>query len=160
MAGRASMCRLQHKRLILKLDLINAIIVGGLPLLPKLLYYELIGLENPDGNGLMPIAIGEVLLRLASQCGMASCHEAGQALAPLQHGVGVCRGSQIIVHALSTGIKTNSDYAILSTDWKHTFNELQQTNLIKVKCSNQLTSSSSVCYQMHYKLSPNYSPFS
>ena len=64
------------------LELINAILAGGLPHLPELLNCNLIGLEKPGGNRLRPIAIGEVWLRIASRCAMASCPGAGQALAP------------------------------------------------------------------------------
>ena len=57
---------------------------------------------------------------------MASCPGAGQALAPLQLGVGVRGGGEIIGHALSAGIANNPDYATLSMDWKNAFNELDQ----------------------------------
>lgn len=119
------------------LELINAILAGGLPHLPELLDCNLIGLEKPGGNGLRPIAIGEVWLRIASRCAMASCPGAGQALAPLQLGVGVRGGSQIIGHALNTGIATNPDYATLSMDWKNAFNELDRGEMLKAVAKRQ-----------------------
>ena len=48
------------------LESINAILAGGLPHIPELLEYNLIGLEKPCGNGLRPIAIAKVRLRIAS----------------------------------------------------------------------------------------------
>ena len=86
------------------LGVINVMIRGDLPHVPELLDSRLIGLEKPGGRGLRPIAIGEVFFRLAGLCAMAARPGAGRALAPLQLGVGVKGGSQIIGHALSSGI--------------------------------------------------------
>lgn len=114
------------------LRLINAIISGKLPHLPELLDSTLIALEKPGaGGGVRPIAIGEVWLRLAGLCAMASCPGAGQALAPLQLGVGVRGGSQIIGHALSSGIAADPDCVTLQVDWSNAFNTLSRTAMLE-----------------------------
>ena len=68
---------------------------------------------------------------------MASCPGAGQALTRPQLGVDVRGGSEMIGHALSTGIATNPDHATLSMDWKNAFNELDRGEIRKVIAKRQ-----------------------
>jgi Reverse transcriptase (RNA-dependent DNA polymerase) len=120
-----------HAR-IAALSLINAIISGNLPHLPEVLDSTLIALQKPGANGgVRPIAIGEVWLRLAGLCAMASCPGAGQALAPLQLGVGVRGGSQIIGHALSSGISADPDCVTVQLDYRNAFNSLSRTHMLE-----------------------------
>ena len=122
------------------LRFVNAIIGGKLPHLPELLDSTLIGLEKPgSGGGIRPIAIGEVWLRLAGLCAMASCPGAGQALAPLQLGVGVRGGSQIIGHAISSGIAADPDCVTLQLDWRNAFNSISRSAMLEAIAKRQPT---------------------
>ena len=62
---------------------------------------------------------------------MASCPGAGQALAPLQLGVGVRGGSQIIGHALSSDIAADPDCVTLQLDYRNAFNSLSRTHMLE-----------------------------
>jgi hypothetical protein len=106
------------------LALINAIVGGKLPHVPCLLDSTLLGFEKPGGNGIRPIAIGEVWLRLAGLCAMAACPGAGQALAPLQLGVGVKGGSQILGHAIRTGVAADPSCVTIQLDFRNAYNTL------------------------------------
>ncbi len=119
--------------------LINCIVGGALPHLPALLDSTLIGLEKPGGRGVRPIAIGEVWLRLAGLCAMASCPGAGQALAPLQLGVGIRGGAQCIGHALKAGIAADPDRVTLQMDWTNAFNSLQRKPMLDAIAERQPT---------------------
>ena len=68
---------------------------------------------------------------------MAPCLGAGQALAPLELGVGVRGGSQTTGHALNTSIANNPDYATLSMDWTNVFNELDRGEMLKAVAKRQ-----------------------
>jgi hypothetical protein len=105
--------------------------------LPELLDSTLIGLEKPDNRGLRPIAIGEVWFRLAGLCAMAACPGAGAALAPLQLGVGVKGGSQIIGHALRTGIETDPDCVTLQMDFQNAFNTVSRSAMLAAVAERQ-----------------------
>jgi hypothetical protein len=113
------------------LGVLNAIIGGGLPDVPELLDSRLIGLQKPGGRGLRPIAIGEVFFRLAGLCAMAAQPGAGRALAPLQLGVGVKGGSQIIGHALVSGIAANPDCVTVQLDFRNAYNCLDRGAMLK-----------------------------
>jgi hypothetical protein len=108
------------------LALVNAIVGGKLPHLPALLDCTLHAFEKPGGNGIRPIAVGEVFVRLAGLCAMASCPFAGPSLAPLQLGVGVKGGSQIIGHALRTGIAADSECVTVQLDFRNAFNSVRR----------------------------------
>jgi hypothetical protein len=103
---------------------------GTLPHLPALLDSTLIGFEKPGGNGLRPIAIGEVWLRLAGICAMAALPEIGQALAPLQLGVGIRGGNQCVGHAIRAGIAADPGCVTVQLDWRNAFNELSRTSML------------------------------
>lgn len=118
------------------LQLINALVSGRLPHLPVLLDGRLIGLEKPNG-GTRPIAIGEVWLRLASLCAMASIPGVGAALAPLQLGVGVRGGSQCIGHAIRAGIEADPDCVTVQLDWTNAFNTVPRDVLLAAIAKRQ-----------------------
>jgi hypothetical protein len=85
------------------LRLIQAVVRGDLPHLSRLLDARVLCIAKPAGC-IRPIGIGKVWYRLAALCALAACQEAGSSLSPLQVGVGVRGGSQIVVHALRAGI--------------------------------------------------------
>jgi hypothetical protein len=61
---------------------------------------------------------------------MAACPEAGQALAPLQLGVGIRGGNQCVGHAIRAGIAADPDCVILQMDWENAFNELCRASML------------------------------
>ena len=111
------------------LRVINAIVSGALPHLPELLDSTLIALVKP-GGGLRPIAIGEVWYRLAGLCAMAACPNAGPALAPLQLGIGVKGGSQVLGHAVLAHIAANPNCVLVKFDYENAFNELYRAKML------------------------------
>jgi hypothetical protein len=112
------------------LALMNAILSGKLPHLPVLLDCSLHAFEKPGGNGIRPIAVGEVLVRLAGLCAMAACPGAGPALAPLQLGVGVKGGSQIVGHSLRSGIEADPGSITVQLDFRNAFNSVHREAML------------------------------
>ena len=121
------------------LVIINLIVSGTLPHIPELLDSRLIGLQKPNGGGLRPIAIGEAWLRLASLCAMAACPNAGRSLAPLQLGVGVSGGSQIIGQAIAAGITADPQCVTVQLDWRNAFNSLSREAMLAAIVKRQPT---------------------
>ena len=104
--------------------------VGGkLPHLPALMASRLVPLQKRQG-GVRPIAVGEVLLRLAALCATAACHEVGPGLAPLQLGVGVPGGAQCVGQALRAGILSHPGDVTIQLDWKNAFNSVSRQVMI------------------------------
>ena len=115
---------------IAALRLVNAIVSGSLPHLPELLDCRLIGLEKPGAwhsphrhrRGLdspcRPLRHGVMPRRRPS-------------LAPLQLGVGVRGGSQIIGHALSSGIAADPDCVTVQLDWRNAFNSVSRSAMLE-----------------------------
>ena len=136
------------------LGVINVMIRGDLPHVPELLDSRLIGLEKPGGRGLRPIAIGEVFFRLAGLCAMAARPGAGRALAPLQLGVRVKGGSQIIGHALSSGIAADPDCVTLQLDFRNAFNSLSRDAMLAAvaKCQPALLPFAAWAYRQPSRL--------
>ena len=121
------------------LRVINAIVSGGLPHVPELLESTLIAIDKPNGPGVRPIAIGEVWYRIVGLCAMAACPDAGRSLAPLQMGVGVKGGSQIIGHAIRAGIVANPDVVTVQLDYRNAFNSLSRTAMLAAIAKRQPT---------------------
>jgi hypothetical protein len=113
----------------------NLIISGTLPDIPSLHASALIALAKPGGRGVRPIAIGEVLVRLANLCAMAACQDAGPALAPLQLRVGVPGGSQSVGHALRSGLSCCPGDVILQLNFRNAFNSVSRTALLQAVAS-------------------------
>jgi hypothetical protein len=80
------------------LSFVNSVLAGDMPEWEKLRACRLIPLRKKC-NGVQPIAIGEVWARLVSRCAMAASPCIGSQLAPLQVGVGVKGGPQVLGHA-------------------------------------------------------------
>jgi hypothetical protein len=81
------------------LAFVNLVVSGDLPDVAELLNPALIGLQNSGGRGLRPIAIGEAWYQLAALCALECCPDTGASLAPLQLGVVVPSGNQVVAHA-------------------------------------------------------------
>ena len=71
------------------LELMNHIVSGNLPDIPELRAYRLVPIKKKGTvDGVRPIAVGEVWLRLAAICAMEACPTKGSSLLPYQFGVG------------------------------------------------------------------------
>jgi hypothetical protein len=109
---------------------VSAIVSGTLPHIPALLDSTLIGLHKPGGRGIRPIAIPEVWYRLAGLCAKKACPGIGAALAPMQLGVDVRGGSEIVGHSITAGIAADPDGVTVQTDYGNAFNTLWRTPLL------------------------------
>ena len=91
-------------------DFLQLLINGQTPakVIPILCGATLIACKKKDG-GVRPIAVGEVIRRLASKCVMAGvARDAANLLAPLQVGVGTPLGCEAIVHALRSTLQSDT----------------------------------------------------
>jgi hypothetical protein len=109
---------------------------GELPHCPNLLASRLIALDKTKGTGgsngelsLRPIAIGEVWVRLAGLCALQAGAHPGASLAPLQLGVGVRGGAQILGHALRAGTEMPG-MLTLQVDKTNAFNTVSRTAVL------------------------------
>jgi hypothetical protein len=143
------------------LDLLNLLVGGHLPDLPSLSASALIALEKSGGLGVRPIAIGEVWLCLASLCAMAACPDIGRALAPLQLGVGVPRGSQCVGHALRAGLSCCPNDVTLQLNFQNASNSVSRQSLLQaVACrALRLLPFAAWTYWVHGLLVVRGSPF-
>ena len=103
----------------------NMLLAGKTPkeVAPYFCGAKLHGALKKDG-GLRPIAVGNVLRRLASKCSAtAVAKKAAEILSPLQVGVGVRGGCEAIVHALNNVMSMDSeDLNIVQVDLINAFN--------------------------------------
>jgi hypothetical protein len=99
------------------LRFVQALVRGDLPYLPRRLEARLLPLAKLNGRGVRPIAIGEVWYRIAALCALAACPNAGRSLAPLQLAVGISGSSQIVGHALRTGMAADPGCITVQIDW-------------------------------------------
>jgi hypothetical protein len=111
------------------LELANLMLSGSLPHCPELTDCRLVAVRKPN-DGVRPIAIGEVLVRIASLCALAACPGAGADLAPLQLGVGVSGGSEAMGHALRAAIAAEPDAVLAQVDFENAFNTPLRSELI------------------------------
>jgi hypothetical protein len=111
------------------LDIINLILSGSLPRCAVLTDSRLVAIIKPSG-GVRPIAIGEVVLRIASLCALAAVDGAGAALAPTQLGVGVSGGAEAMGHALRAAIDAEPDAVIVQIDYENAFNRPLRSEIV------------------------------
>ena len=78
---------------------------------------SLLALKKPT-DGLRPIPIPETRLRVASLCAQAAVPGAGAKLAPLQVGVGVSGGAEIVGHCLTFGMASRIDAVTVARTWR------------------------------------------
>jgi hypothetical protein len=111
------------------LELVNLMLSGSLPHCPELTDCRLVAVAKPNG-GVRPIAIGEVLVRIASLCALAVCGGAGAEMAPEQLGVGVSGGAEAMGHALRAAIAAEPDAVLVQIDFANAFNTMLRKELI------------------------------
>lgn len=101
---------------------------------------RLVPIPKPGNNGIRPIAVGEVWLRLLGRAVSLVCgKDIGWDMAPLQYGVGIPCGADIIVHTFQAvtrvieaheagtyiGAYADADpWVIVSIDCSNAFNEI------------------------------------
>src|SRR5271168_2016065 len=116
-------------------SLITNIINGDIPdsVRPHLISCRLVALGKKN-NGVRPIAIGELLYRVAAAHAARIVRtNAIELLAPHQYGVGVKNGCELIVHTIShslTNIDNNSPLACMSVDFSNAFNTINRSRLL------------------------------
>ena len=115
--------------------LLRDIINGELPDEARqlLLTSRLVALAKPNSDSLRPIAVGEMLYRLAAIVAVKRVtSEAAGLLAPHQYGVGVPAGAERIVHSLQHEL-TDADkrLALLQLDMANAFNSCDRARLLR-----------------------------
>jgi hypothetical protein len=115
--------------------LLRDIINGELPDEARqlLLTSRLVALAKPNSDSLRPIAVGEMLYRLAAIVAVRRvASEAAGLLAPHQYGVGVPAGAERIVHSLQHEL-TDADKrpALLTLDMANAFNSCDRARLLR-----------------------------
>ena len=84
------------------LQFLNNIVAGNLPDIPDLGSCRLVPLQKKRTvDGVCPIAVGELWLRLAAVCVMEAFPTKDLSLLPLQCGVGGAEGAQCLRHAVT-----------------------------------------------------------
>ena len=109
--------------------LIQAMLTNTLPGLDGLLDCDGIAFRKHN-KGVRPIAISEVLYRLASKCAIAMVVDAEVPLAPLQHAFKVSGGTSILAHALQASVEADPSTVILSADFSNAFNTLKRASIL------------------------------
>ena len=103
----------------------NMLLAGHVPkeVAPYFCGAKLHGAIKKDG-GLRPIAVGEILRRLAAKCAAkAVAPKAANLLSPLQLGVGVRGGCEGLVHTVQTLLHQETDgHHMLQVDFINAFN--------------------------------------
>ena len=114
---------------------IQAMINGDLPdnIRRVLLASHLIGILKPNG-GTRPIAIGEILYRLASRYALSliSKSDLKSIFLPHQFGVDIAAGCESVVHTIQQALDDKTEpYYALCIDMKNAFNEVKRNEMIK-----------------------------
>jgi hypothetical protein len=75
-------------------------------------------------DGVRPIAMGELFLKLASSCAVAKIdgEQMSEFFGGLQYGVGAKNGAEFIIHETRRLLHENPDYVLLTIDAKNAFN--------------------------------------
>ena len=91
---------------------------------------RLIALPKLNGD-VRPIAIGECIRRLTAKVLCLQKKESFAAyFSPLQHGVAIEGGSELLLHHLSVLAEAHPDWVVLKTDLKNAFNSVERSHLL------------------------------
>ena len=115
--------------------LLKDIINGDLPRSAQqlLLSSRLVALNKPSGDGLRPIAMGELFYRLAALIMTRKVAlTAASLLSPHQYGVGVSSGAECVVHSLQHALTDNSRrLSLLQVDISNAFNACDRGRILR-----------------------------
>ena len=112
------------------LNWINMLLAGECPRSPPLLTCRLVALAKP-GGGVRPVAVAEVLLRLADMAAVAALNPAARALAPLQLGAGLKGGIDAARWATHAAAHQDPTRVVVALDFTNAFNCLDRTAMLK-----------------------------
>ena len=145
-AGGPSGLRPEHLRVVLQFSnarrdsaavsltrMLNNMMAGKVPpvVAPYLCGARLHAGLKKDG-GLRPIAVGELLRRLASKCAAAAvADKAAALLAPLQLGVAIRGGCEAIIHATRQAVNKAGEKFVLRADLINAFNVADRAAALK-----------------------------
>ena len=91
---------------------------------------RLVALSKPSGD-VRPIPVGECIRQLTAKTLCLQKKESFSSfLSPLQHGVAVEGGPELIVHHISLLLESNPDWVILKTNLKNAFNSVLRSHLL------------------------------
>ena len=114
----------------------NHIVSGNLSHIPEQRACRLVPLKKKGTvDGVRPIAVGEVWLRLAAICAMEACPTKGSSMLPHQFGVGGAGGAQCVGHAVKAGILAHPEHVTTQVDFKK--NVQLAVPCIHAQCSPQ-----------------------
>lgn len=138
---------------------VNLLIQGRAPpsVAPVLAGAGLVALPKPNG-GVRPIAVGELLRRLAGKCLMSLVRsEAGSFFWPAQVGVGVSGGAEKAVHALRAWTARHSaasSKALVKLDFTNAFNCVNREVALRAVATHfpALARFATWCYQQPTRL--------
>ena len=114
------------------LSLCNFVATGSIPddIVKLLSASRLIALPKANGD-VRPIAVGECLRRLTAK---VICQQKKESFtiffSPLQHGVAVDGGSELLIHHISLLLESHPDWVLLKTDIKNAFNSVERAHLL------------------------------
>ena len=92
---------------------------------------RLIAIPKKNGD-VRPIAVGEVFRRITAKviCNQLKSNFSDH-FSPLQHGVAVEGGSEMLVHHIQLALESNPSWALLKTDMSNAFNSVNRSNLLQ-----------------------------
>ena len=131
---RSSFFRFSDQAISAVLDVVNLFARGEAPtsIAPYLCGASLLALKKKD-DGIRPIAVGEILLRLVAKClCRLSSQKAASLLVPLQVGVGIPGGCEVVSHALNGLVASVGDTTSLAIlEVKNAFNTLHRSSYLR-----------------------------
>jgi hypothetical protein len=134
------------------LRLVNAMVAGKLPHLNTFLDSNLIAVGKASGQGVQPIAVGEVWVRIAALCAMAASPGARASLPLLQLGVGVCGGINAAGNALRVALALHSRLQVARINYQNAFDTVSCRAVLQAVAAPApellpLSSGSQLCMQ-------------
>ena len=133
----------------------NHKVSGNLPDIPELRACRLVPIKKKGTvDGVRPIAVGEVWLRLAAICAMEACPTKGSSLLPYQFGVGVAGGAQCVGHAVKAGMLAHPEHVTIHVDFQNAFNLLCRASMLNAvrKRAPGLSKFAASLYSKHSEL--------